>query len=543
MSQRTPLPPAPIPGAAAADSRNRTATIALACLGVFVSYLPVVGVSTALPALQQALGASTAGLQWITDAFILPTTALLLSFGIIGDLYGRKKVYLAGLSFTVLGCLIALTAHGVVQVCAGQALAGIGTAALLPSTIGLITHVCPDHRARARAIAAWTASLGLGLTLGPLFNGQILEHVGWRWIFLPTLVLGAVITAIGAFVITDSRSDRQRHLDLPGQALAIIGITGLVYGVIEGGGTAGWSSPQVVGAFVLAGLALIGFIFAERDEYPMLDLRLFRSRSFSGAALVMAILLFAQVGLVFALSEYFGLVHHASTWDIGVRLIALNGFTVILGPLVGRMMNRLAPGQILFTGLVIAGIGALLVTILKPNTGTGETVLIVAVLGIGIALAIAPITTIAVDSVPRRLAATAGSSNSALRQIGSALGPAVFGVILTTRTLSTLPAHLAASGLNQADQGTVNGTVSSVGIQAGAFLHLSTPQTTAQALTAYADSFTDALHTCALVAGLAALSAAAISLILIGIRPRSTSTTNAPEPAGAPVTPVAGQAG
>jgi MFS family permease len=198
-----------------------SATVVLACVGVFVSYLPVVGVSTALPVIQQALDASTAGLQWITDAFILPTASLLLTFGIIGDLYGRKRVYLSGLSLTVLGCLIALTAHGVVQVCLGQALSGVGTAALLPSTIGLIAHACPDHRVWARAIAAWTASLGLGLTLGPLFNGQILEHAGWRWIFLPTLVVGVVAVAIGAVVLADSRSGRERHLDLPGQILAI----------------------------------------------------------------------------------------------------------------------------------------------------------------------------------------------------------------------------------------------------------------------------------------------------------------------------------
>ena len=517
------LPYAPPPSASiAADPGaapvRRSATIVLACIGVFVSYLPVVGVSTALPVIQQALDASTAGLQWITDAFILPTASLLLTFGIIGDLYGRKRVYLSGLSLTVLGCLIALTGHGVVQVCVGQAFSGVGTAALLPSTIGLIAHACPDHRVRARAIAAWTASLGLGLTLGPLFNGQILEHAGWRWIFLPTLVLGLVAIVIGAFVLADSRSDRERHLDLPGQILAIIGITGVVYGVIEGGGTGGWTSPLVIGAFVLAALTLVAFVVVELDSYPMLDMRLFRSRAFSGAAVVMAVLLFAQVGLVFALSEYFGLVHHASAWDIGVRLIALNGFTVILGPVVGQLMNRLSPGLVLFAGLVIAGVGALLVTSVKADTGTGQAALVIAILGIGIALAMAPITTIAVNSVPRALAATAGSANSALRQIGSALGPAIFGVILTHRTLATLPGHLAASDLGQADQGQVNGMVSSVGIQAGAFLHLSTDQSTGRALTAYGDSFTDALHTCAIVGGSVILAAAVVSLILIGVR-------------------------
>lgn len=516
-------PPAPTTTTGAgADSPHRAATVALACLGVFVSYLPVVGVSTALPVIQQALDASTVGLQWITDAFILPTAALLLSFGVIGDLFGRKRIYLSGLWLTVIGCLVALTAHGVVQVCVGQALTGVGTAALLPSTLGLIAHVCPDHRVRARAIAAWTASLGLGLTLGPLFNGLILEHVGWRWIFLPALVLGAVVAVAGTFVLADSRAERERHLDVPGQLLAIVLITGVVYGVIEGGGSAGWGSAQVVVAFALAALALVGFVAVElRSSCPMLDLRLFRSVKFSGAAVVMAVTLFAQVGLVFALSEYFGLVHGASTWDIGLRLIALNGFTVVLGPVVGRVMNRFSPGLVLFAGLIVAGVGALLVDVFRAGTGTGEAALVIAVLGIGIALAMAPITTIAVDSLPRRLAGTAGSANSALRQIGSALGPAIFGVILTSRTLATLPGHLAASGLSRADQGTVDGMVSSVGIQAGAFLHLSTRQSTGQALAAYGDSFTDALHTCALVGGVGILVAAVIALVTIGVRPRT----------------------
>jgi EmrB/QacA subfamily drug resistance transporter len=490
----------------------------LACVGVFVSYLPVVGVSTTLPAIQEALNASTTGLQWITDAFILPTAALLLTFGMIGDLFGRKKTCLAGLAVFCLGCLLCLTAGGVTQVCVGQALAGVGTAALLPSTLALISHVRPDHHGRARAIAWWTASLGLGLTAGPLVNGVIVNHAGWRWIFLPSLIVGLLVILLGAFVLTESRAARERHLDVPGQLLAVLAITGIVYGVIEGGGT-GWGAARTIAAFVVAAVALPAFVVTElRSPSPMLDMRLFRSAAFSGAAAVMALTLFAQVGLVFALSEYFGLVHHASTLDIGVRLVALNGFTVVLGPLVGRLMNATSPGLLLVTGLVVGGIGALLVNLFHASTSTGVAAAVIAVLGVGIALAIAPITTIAMNSLPRRLAGTAGSSNSALRQIGSALGPAVFGVLLTHRTLATLPGHLATSGLSARDQGQVGGLVSHVGIQAGAFLHLETPAATGRAQGAYGDAFTDALHTCSVVAGIGMLAAAVIAVVTIGVR-------------------------
>ncbi|MFJ3308404.1 MFS transporter [Streptomyces sp. NPDC086549] len=212
---------------------------------------------------------------------------------------------------------------------------------------------------------------------------------------------------------------------------------------------------------------------------------------------------------------------------MGVRLVALNGFTVVLGPLVGRLMNRTSPGLVLVTGLVVGGIGELCVNLFHADTGTGKAALLIGVLGIGIALAMAPITTIAMDSLPHRLAGTAGAANSALRQIGSALGPAVFGVILTNRTLGTLPGHLAHSGLGPADQGQVNGMVSHVGIQAGAFLHLGTSEATGRALSAYGASFTDALHTCALVGGIGMLLAALVALVLIGVRARPAHDADA----------------
>ncbi|MFD7811503.1 MFS transporter [Streptomyces sp. NPDC059785] len=512
---------APQRSSSALSLRHTNLTILLACLGVFTAYLPVVGVSVALPVIQQALDASTVELQWVADAFILPTAALLLTFGMLGELFGRKKVYVAGLGIFCVGSLLCLVAPNVLLVCVGQAFAGVGAAALLPSSLALISHVCPDYRRRSRAIVAWTASLGLGLALGPIINGVIVEHASWRWIFFPALVIGAVIVAVSMTALKDSRGSREPHLDIVGQILAIVAITTLVYGVIEGG-SAGWTSTKAVVALIAAALALAAFVLAElRSSHPMLDMRLFASKGFSGAAFVMAVALFAQVGLVFALSEYFGLVHHASTLDIGIRLLALNGFAVLLAPLVGRLMNRTSPGLVLVMGLVISGIGALCVCFFHASTGTGTAALVMGVLGIGIALALAPITSIAISSLPRHLADTAGASNSTMRQIGSALGPAVFGAILTDRTLAALPEHLSTSGLNAAGQGQVEGVVSHVGIQAGAFLRLDTAPATEQALTAYGQSFTDALHVCAVVSGVGMLVGAVVAIVTIGVRKRA----------------------
>ncbi|MET9613787.1 MFS transporter [Kitasatospora indigofera] len=519
-------------------ARKANVTILLACLGVFAAYLPVVGVSVALPVIQRALDASTVELQWVTDAFILPTAALLLTCGVLGERYGRKKVYTAGLTLFCLGSLVCLLAPNVALVCVGQALTGVGAAALLPATLALINHVCPDHGRRARAIALWTASLGLGLTLGPVINGVIVEHLSWRWIFLPALVIGAIVVVVGIFLLEETGASRTRHLDVPGQLLAVVAITGLVYGVIEGG-SAGWTTPKALVAFVVAAAGFLAFILLElRSPAPMLDMRLFASRGFSGAAFIMAATLFAQVGLVFAVSEYFGLVHHASTLDIGLRLLALNGITVLVGPFVGRLMNRTSPGLVLTTGLVVGGVGALGVCLFHASTDTTTAALLIAVLGTGIALAIAPITTIAMNSVPRELAGTAGAANSALRQIGSALGPAVFGAVLTDRTLAALPGHLAASGLDPAAQGKVEGLVSHVGIQAGAFLRLDTPAATRQAMSAYGASFTDALHVCALISGFGLLVAAGVGLVLIGVRqraPQEVAAASVPAQAAVPV--------
>ncbi|MYS78949.1 MFS transporter [Embleya scabrispora] len=508
-------------------------TVVLACLGVFASYVPIGGVAVSLPTIQRGLDASTSDLQWISDIFILPMAALILTFGLIGDLYGRKKAFLAGLVLLGAGSATNLTAHGVTQVWVGQALSGAGGAALLTSSLALISHAYPDFRARAKAISAWAASLGLGMSLGPLLSGAILEQTSWRWIFAPIVVVCLVGVAVAAVLLEDSRSPHGRAIDVPGQIAGIIAITGLIYGVIEGG-TTGWTDGPVLVAFALAILGLAAFIVIEhRSATPMLSLKLFSSRTFTGAGVVTMITMFGLVGIVFSLSLFFGNVQHLSALDIAYRFLLINGLTVVIGPIVGRLMGRIPSGALLTVGLVVTGIGMLTLNTLEPDTGFAALVGPLVIIGVGFAFVMTPITSVAVSSVPHHLAGMAGAGNNTLRQLGGALGPAVLGAVLTNRIAAALPDNLTTSGLAPADREHVTSAVSDEGLSAAGHLGLA-PEATGRALSAVGDSFADALHLCMTIAGLGMFVAAGVTVVMIGVRRPKT-------PAGAPAARIPAQ--
>ncbi|WP_391858440.1 MFS transporter [Streptomyces rugosispiralis] len=290
-------------GATATGSRRSPrATIVMACVGVFVAYLPVTSVSVSLPAIQRALHASTSQLSWISDAFVLPMAALILSAGVFGDVHGRKKVFQAGLSFAVIGAAVALSARSVQILWVGQALAGLGAAALLPTTLALISHAVPDPHRRAKFVGLWAAALMTALAVGPLMAGVILDHAAWRWIYLPTIPVAVVTMVIAAPLVTDSRAPGSRRLDWPGQITAALAITSLVYGVIEGGAES-FSEPRVIIALALAAVSALALILAERrSASPMLDLALFRSPAFSATTLIAMISFLGLIGFFFVLS-------------------------------------------------------------------------------------------------------------------------------------------------------------------------------------------------------------------------------------------------
>lgn len=511
--------------ATAHPAARRPVTLAMACLGVFVAYLPVTTVSASLPAIQQALGASTAQLSWISDAFVLPMAAFILSTGVFGDVHGRKKVYLAGLVCCAAGAAIALSATSVEVIWVGQAFSGLGAAALLPTTLALISDVVPDFRERGKFIGFWAMSLMGALAVGPLIAGALLEHVSWRWIYLPLIPVALLAVVVGATTLSDSRAAAHgRHLDWAGQITAAVAIVGLVYGVIEGG-AGSFTQVRVVVALAAAVLGGAAFVVVERrSTSPMLDLRLFRSPGFTATTLVAMISFLGLIGFFFVLSLYFGMVQQLDTLQAGWRLLMVTLPALLVGGPVGHLLHRTS-ARILITGglLVVTGSLASLLTVGADTSFLSISWRLI-LLGLGMGVVITPMTATAVASVPYPLAGMAAAGNNAFRQVGGALGPAVLGTLLTTRALDTLPGHLADAGLSAADQQRAVALAESGGLGAVA---ANVDAGSARVLAALGDSFLDGLHLCLLVAAVLTLVAAAVGFVLLG-RPSPASLDAAP---------------
>ncbi|MFF0410447.1 MFS transporter [Kitasatospora sp. NPDC004745] len=515
---------------------GRGITLVMACLGVFVAYLPVTTVSVSLPAIQRALGASTSQLSWVSDAFVLPMAALILTTGVWGDVHGRKRVFRTGTALCALGATVSLTSGSVQWLWVGQVFSGLGAAALLPTTLALIGHAVPDHRERGRFIGLWAMSLLASLAVGPLIAGVLLEHVAWRWIFLLPVPVSLVVLVVAAFRLPDSRAPHGRRLDWPGQITAAVTVTAVVYGVIEGGAN-GFGEPAVVGALVLGALGAAVFVAVERrSSSPMLDPALFRSPAFTATALVAMISFLGLIGFFFVLSLYFGVVQHLTTLQAASRMVMVSGASLVASVPVGRLMHRVSARIMITGGLVVTAGSLLSLTGLDAHTSFGSIAWRLVLLGLGLGAVLTPMTASAVSAVPHHLAGMAAAGNNAFRQVGAALGPAVLGSLLTTRALHALPGHLAEAGVPAQTGERVLATAREHGLAAVAGLDLDTA--TGQALAALGGSFLDGLRLCLVVsASLALLAALACAVLLRPAssagRPSAVAAGSAAAPAGA----------
>ncbi|KUN30283.1 hypothetical protein AQJ23_00645 [Streptomyces antibioticus] len=497
----------------------------MACVGVFVAYLPVTTVAVSLPAIQRALHTTTAELSWVSDAFVLPMAALILTAGVFGDVHGRKKVFQVGLAFAAVGAAIALCAQSVQVLWAGQAVAGLGAAAVLPTTLALISHAVPDPRERNKYVGLWATALLAALAVGPLIAGVILHHATWRWIYLLPIPACLITMAVAARLVGDSRAPGSRRLDWPGQITAAFAIMALVYGVIEGG-SASFTDTRVVVSLIVAALSAVAFVVAERrSSSPMLDLSLFRSPAFTATALIATITFLGLIGFFFVLSLYFGLVQQLDTLAAGYRFLMVTLLAIVVGIPAGRLLHRLSARLLITSGLLITAAALLSLTTLDADTSFGSLAWRLALLGGGLGAVMTPMTATAVASVPHHLGGMAAAGNNAFRQVGGALGPAVLGALLTTKATNALSGHLTSSGLPGATTARITSAVDSNGLGVVAQMDLGIAR--GRALNAVSDSFLDGIHQCLIVAAALALVAALVGAVLLR-PPRQHSTPGTP---------------
>lgn len=421
-------------------ARDAAQTIGLAVLGVFVTYVPISATSVALPTIGTATGASTFDLQWVSDAYVIPMAASVLSAGVLGDLYGRRRTFIVGMALTVLGAIIAGSAGlssgaaAVRTVWSGQVVSGLAAGLLVPTTLALIGHAVPDPRRRGRFIGLWATGLMLGLALGPILSGAILEATGgWGWIFAPTVVLALAAGGVALALLPESKAPQGRRPDWAGQASATLAIASSIYATINGG-QHGWSATGTWVGYAVAVAALAGFVVVElRSEAPLMDPRLFRSPDFTAAGFSGLVALFSVVGAFFLLSLFLGYVQHLSALEIGVRLVFVTGVGALVPPVLGPFLHAMRPLVVLAAGLATSAVGVLLLTGVDAGTGYLDLAWRLAVFGGGLAVTMTTVTTAAINAVPWQQAGMAAATNSALRQYGGALGPAILGVVYADR--------------------------------------------------------------------------------------------------------------
>lgn len=425
--------PVTAPPAAVGSRPNRAVLLAVTCLGQFMVLLDNTIVGAALPDMQRRLHTQLTGLQWIVDAYVLLVAMLLLSGGVFADRFGRKRVYLAGVAvFTVASALCSL-APSVGWLVSGRVLQGIGAAALSPASLALLAAAYPVPQERVKAIGLWAGFSGIGLAVGPVAGGVLISAFGWPAIFLVNLPIGVVLLLVGLRSLEESRNPSAPAIDVPGTALSIAGVGTMTYGLIEGGAR-GWTSPVILGSFAAAVVLLAAFLAVEaRRSAPMLPLRLFRQRLFTVSNTAMVVVGFALMGSSFFFSQFFVDVQGTSILRAGLQTLPLSAAMVVVSPVAGRLAVRYGFRIVVTTGLALAGLGLLALGTVHAATGYGNVWWRLAVVGVGFALTMSPLTGAAIQAVGPREGGLASGISSTTRQIGAVLGVAVLGAVVRAR--------------------------------------------------------------------------------------------------------------
>jgi EmrB/QacA subfamily drug resistance transporter len=413
--------------------RRKWWTLGAVAFGLFMIMLDNTVVNVALPSIQEDLGLGLSELEWVVTGYALAFAALMLIGGKLGDAYGRRRLFVIGIVvFTAASLWCGLAGSGN-ELITARVVQGAGAALMSPATLSIITATFPP-RQRGTAIGIWAGVSALALAIGPLVGGLLTEHLSWHWIFFVNVPVG--IAGIGAsyLLIDESMDETHDSLDLPGLATSAVGLFALTYALIEANAY-GWGSPRIVGAFVVAAVALAAFVLIERwRRSPMLDLSLFGNRTYVGANVAVLLVALAMFGVFFFVSLYMQNVLGFSPVRAGAAFLPMTILIIIVAPLGGRIADRVGSRWLMTAGMVLLSIHLLLFSRLDASASYARDILpSLALGGIGIALVMTPSSAAAMKAVSVDKAGVGSAVLNAFRQVGGAVGIALMGAIVAHR--------------------------------------------------------------------------------------------------------------
>jgi EmrB/QacA subfamily drug resistance transporter len=423
------------------------AALAVICLSVFVISVDATIVNVALPTLSRELDADTAQLQWIVDAYTLVMAGLLLSAGSLSDRFGRRGWLSSGLALFAVTSAIAAQVNSADALIAARAAMGVGAAVIFPTTLGLITNIFTDPVKRAKAIGVWAAMVGVGVAAGPITGGWLLEHFSWGSIFLVNVPIAAVAIIGGVLFVPTSRDPAAPRVDLGGLVLSSVGVTALVYTVIEAPNW-GWGSVKTTGGFAVAAAILIAFaLWEHRSSHPMLDVSVFANRRFSGGSLAVTTGFLTLFGFIFVITQYFQFIKSYSAFETGVRLLPVAisiAVASILGP---RVVERVGTTAVVAGGLATFAAGLAWASTADAATPYVQIAMQMVLLGGGLGLTTAPATEAIMGSLSADKAGVGSAVNDTTRELGGTLGVAIVGSVFASVYTGRLTSDSAVNAL------------------------------------------------------------------------------------------------